>query len=141
MWDVLSDLNEYRRLLILSVHGFEQIITGMSHIEELRGCKRLSAFLLSKREFIAAIDSMTSHERRYPALLLDKSRIHRIASGAGVLQKTLWKLLAEFQSQLGGLHTSVPLTVRPTPEVCDSYHRSVLAGKCPWCGLEITAAR
>jgi len=48
------------------------------------------------RRYRVMIDSMTCNERLYPALL-DKSRISRVAKGAGVTQAEVRELLAKFE--------------------------------------------
>ena len=90
------------------------------------------------RRFVVVINSMTPHERRYPqTILLEPSRLDRIALGAGVDRNSVFQLIQHLDWTRKLVGNTVRLALLPAPSVCEKVHQAMIAGKCPWCGIDI----
>lgn len=73
----------------------------------------------------AIIDAMTAEERREFVHGIRQQRIEEIASDAGVPRADVVALLNGYTQ----LADSVAAEL-----LCETTHRTMIAGRCPWCG-------
>jgi len=133
-------------LAMRDLHQFASILREMEDVcksvfaeHELSSIGNLTS---SHRRYLTIIQSMTTQERASPQLLLlECSRMTRIANGAGVDANSIGQMLKEFErlSRASSFTKPViPVALRTAPEVCQRYHANLLAGTCPWCGKHLS---
>jgi len=100
------------------------------------------------------IDAMTPIERENPSMILDGSRVERIAHGSGTTTEQVVDLVTRFGSPDAGLERALDLlldgkmpffqhvanwmpNIRFDAELCERTHAKILAGNCPWCGCGV----
>ena len=84
-------------------------------------------------KFRRVIETMQPEERSNPQLFqLEPERIDRVAEESNVSVDVIHTLL-----DLVARNGPLPLENRVAPNLCDTYHKKMAAGTCPWCGKAI----
>ena len=101
------------------------------------------------RLWCGIIDAMTRSERCNPLVVLDESRVSRVARGSGTSIDGVWECIVycfeAFELGFVSCHHSPSINrsrdwkcqVQFSTELCETTHASLLVGTCPWCGCAI----
>jgi hypothetical protein len=114
----------------------------------------IESYIQQQRLWCGIIDAMTPLERGNPSMILDGSRVERIALGSGTTTAQVVDLVTRFGSPDVQLERAIDVllddkvpffqsvanwmpNIRFAGELCEKTHAKMLAGNCPWCGCGV----